>query len=283
MSFTDEIKEEVLSVWQKRPCCRYSETCGMVLFLQQDDKIVYKTKDYHSARHLRKLLKKTADIDVEPIQIGAKYVIEFEKNKLDFPDEINSDIFKCDGCIAAFLRGVFLVSGSCSNPEKEYDLTFTFGDEKLSYQLCRLLENCGFAANTRDKKLKSGVKYIVYIKKSRCIEDFLTLIGAQNSTLKLMQYKVIKDVRNSVNRKTNFEAANIIKSSASAAVQLEAINKINVKCGINMLPDELRELAQIRLDNPDLSLTEIGKICGLSRSGVHHRLQKIIKFSEDLK
>lgn len=283
MSFTDEIKNEVLSVWQKRPCCALSETYGMVLFLRQNKKIVYRTKDYHCARHLRKLLKKTADIDVEINEVGSRYLVEFDRKELDLPTEISNDIFKCESCVSAFFRGAFLVSGSCSNPEKEYNLTFTVNDEKLSYQLCRLLEKCGFAANTRDKTLKSGVKYIVYMKKSRCIEDFLTLIGAQNSTLKIMQYKVMKDVRNGVNRRTNFEAANIIKSSASAAVQLEAIKIINEKSDINLLPEELREVAQVRLDNPDLPLTEIGKICGLSRSGVHHRLQKIIKFSETLK
>ena len=131
--------------------------------------------------------------------------------------------------------------------------------------------------------MKSGNKYVVYIKKRRCIEDFLTLIGAQNSTLKIMQCNVMKDVRNNVNRKTNFEAANIIKSSASAAIQLEAIKKINESSDINLLPDELREVAIARLNNPELPLSEIGKLCGLSRSGVHHRLQKLIKISENMK
>ena len=283
MSFTDEIKNEILSVWQKRPCCALSEAYGMVLILRQDGEIIYRTNNLHCARHLRKLLKKTAGIDVEISEIGAKYLIETSAEKLKIPSKISDDIFKCDGCVSAFFRGAFLACGNCSTPEKEYNLSFALNDELMAHELCELLKKCEFAASIRIKAMKSGNKYVVYIKKRRCIEDFLTLIGAQNSTLKIMQCNVMKDVRNNVNRKTNFEAANIIKSSASAAIQLEAIKKINESSDINLLPDELREVAIARLNNPELPLSEIGKLCGLSRSGVHHRLQKLIKISENMK
>ena len=112
----------------------------------------------------------------------------------------------------------------------------------------------------------------------------VTNIGAGNAAMELMQVKMLKEVRNNVNRKTNFETANIDKTASAAAAQMMAIEKISAVSGISSLPEELRELAQLRYQNPEMSLRELGESLSrpLSRSGVHHRLQRIVDLAEEL-
>ena len=126
--------------------------------------------------------------------------------------------------------------------------------------------------------------YIVYLKGSEEIQDMLTLMGAPMSALNIIQNKMVKSVRNRVNRKINSETANLNKTAAASARQLRAIELIRDKRGLNSLPDELRELAQLRLDNPEFNLRELGEALSepISRSGVNHRLQKLLSIAEEL-
>lgn len=282
MSFSDRIKEEILSIRPKKSCCRACELCGMILFVMKTDgKCI--CRNVEIAKHLRSLVKKVFDYSAEIEQNGAKHCVAMPDDitsKCDF-SEIDRTQFICEGCVGSFLRGVFLVVGSCSDPKSEYNLSFNISDERLSYELCKLMIDSGFDAKTRENVRGNTKRYIVYIKKSGDIEDFLTLIGAQTATLELMELKVEKDVRGKINRTTNFETANIKKSSVSCAVQLEAINKLEACGKLRLLDDDLLELALARRDNIDMSLTELGEMFGLSRSGIHHRLQKIIDAAKD--
>lgn len=282
MSFTDRIKEEILSVRPKKSCCRACELCGMILFIiRRDGK--YISRNAEIIKHFRSLVKKVYDFSAEIEQNGAKYCVDLPDeiiHKYDF-SEIDHAQFVCESCVGSFLRGVFLAVGSCSDPKSEYNLSFNISDERLSYLLCKLMIDSGFDAKTRENVRGSTKRYIVYIKKSADIEDFLTLIGAQTATLDLMELKVEKDVRGKINRTTNFETANIKKSSVSCALQLEAINKLEACGKLRLLDDDLVELALARRDNIDMSLTELGEMFGLSRSGIHHRLQKIIDAAKD--
>lgn len=123
---------------------------------------------------------------------------------------------------------------------------------------------------------------MVYSKGMEQVTDVLTYLGAQSAAMELMQVKMLKEVRNQVNRRTNFETANLGKTATAAARQLLAIQKIVASTGLGELPEDLRELAELRLQNPDMSLRELGETLSppLSRSGVNHRLQRLVELAE---
>lgn len=126
--------------------------------------------------------------------------------------------------------------------------------------------------------------FVVYLKGSEQIADLLTYLGAQQASMELIQVKMLKEVRNYVNRTTNFTTANIGKTASAAAQHIRAIQKIERKMGLEGLPEDLRELAQLRLDNPEMSLRELGESLSepISRSGVNHRLRRILEIAEDI-
>ena len=160
-------------------------------------------------------------------------------------------------------------------------MEFTVPEEGIASQLSTLLGDIGVTAKT---VLRRG-QHIVYIKGSESIEDTLTFIGAQQCTLELMNVKIYKDVRNKANRIANCDAANIDKVVDAAMKQIEDITYIEKTKGLDYLSDELRELAELRLDNVDMSLKEIGDslTVPISRSGVNHRFRKIAKIAEELR
>ena len=121
---------------------------------------------------------------------------------------------------------------------------------------------------------------VVYLKESERIADLLTVIGAGNASMELMQAKMFKEVRNYVNRKTNFETANFGKTVSAAIRQTEAIEKVIAMHGMEALPEDLREIARLRLENPEISLRELAERLGMSRSGVNHRLRRILEIAE---
>ena len=171
---------------------------------------------------------------------------------------LSDELLLGEGCTAAFLQGLFLAYGSMTNPEKEYHLEI----------------------NARRKGCE-----ILYLKESEQIEDFLTLTGAGVSSMKLMEIKVVKTVRNHVNRTTNCETANLNKTVSAAAAQMQDIRFIRDTVGLSYLDEDLRELAQLRLDNESLSLLELAEMLShpISRSGVNHRLKRICETAENLR
>ncbi len=183
--------------------------------------------------------------------------------------------------ISFFVSGAFLVCGSVNDPLKEYHLEFVTSSKVSSEQLCRILNENGIMAKTAERK-KS---FIVYIKESENIEDMLTYMGAPKSSLELMNVKILKDVRNKINRAVNCDNANIEKTLKASEKQVESIELIDEKMGIDNLPEELRDIAILRLENPDWNLKELAEGLNppISRSGANHRLARIIKIAEGLK
>ncbi|MDR0314843.1 MAG: DNA-binding protein WhiA [Oscillospiraceae bacterium] len=183
-------------------------------------------------------------------------------------------------CFGSFLRGAFLACGTISEPTKDYHLEFVVNHYNLSRDLIKLLEEMDLPPKFVVRK----GNYVIYFKDSEVIEDVLTYMGATSAALKLMDIKIYKDVRNKVNRKTNFENANLSKTIDAAITQIEAIEKIQSEKGLSHLPAELMELAQLRADNPEMSLKELGEQLSypISRSGVNHRLKKIIQIANDI-
>ena len=157
--------------------------------------------------------------------------------------------------MAALLRGAFLACGTLTDPEKDYHLEFVVPYRYISRDLAKLLHEWNLAP----KQLERKGSHVVYCKDSERIEEILTLMGAQNAALELMGIKMYKDMRNNINRKINFETANISRTANAAAEQVYAIETILEHAGLESLPEELKEIALLRLENPEMSLRELGR------------------------
>lgn len=183
--------------------------------------------------------------------------------------------------IPVFLSGAFLAAGTVSDPKKEYRLDFSIATKQLCEDLNQLLTELTAVPKMTTRRND----YLLYYKESENIEDLLTYIGASKASLNLMEVKIVKELRNKVNRETNCVTANISKTIDAAMDQIQHIKLIKSTCGIQSLPEDLQEIAVLRLENPDLSLRELGKMlsCPISRSGVNHRLKRIADFAEQLR
>lgn len=191
-----------------------------------------------------------------------------------YPEGVTYDLLGGDDGAAAFLGGVFLACGTLSDPEMKYHIEFSIPREGLTEMLMELLQEIGF----RPLQSRRRGQTIIYINESEQIEDLLTYIDCPLLSMEMMNAKIIKERRNAANRASNCDAANMDKVADAAQQQIEAINLV----GIDSLPEELRALAQLRLDNPYDSLRELGEKLSppLSRSGVNHRLEKIFALAE---
>lgn len=207
-------------------------------------------------------------------RICQTYHIHPERREIRLSNLVNNSL-------SAFLAGVFFGCGSMINPNKEYHLEFNTPSQLLCSDLKKLLIGIG----VNGKSILRKNMYVLYVKDSEHIEDTLTYMGAQQCTITLMNIKIRKDMRNKANRVRNCDEANINKVVNAAMRQTEDIQWI-VKCGkLETLSPELRELAQLRLENPELSLKELGELLSvpIGRSGVNHRFQKIASIAKELK
>ncbi len=212
-----------------------------------------------------------------------KILEEFGHTAEEINLKVNRDNLKNNTDIKAFLRGAFISCGTITDPQNGYHLEFSVPFMNLSkslYELLNSLKDIEVAFKTTTRKRN----FIIYIKNSSDITDFLTYIGAPLNAMEMIQVKMVKEVRNYVNRTTNFETANISKTAAASALQIEAINKIKEKGMFNRLDDDLKELAQLRLKNPEMSLRELGENLSLplTRSGVNHKIKKILNIYKDI-
>lgn len=298
MSFSADVKKEICAVTETtEDCCQIAECYGALIMGKSFSprSIKFSTEYEFVARHVCDLLTEV---------IGAK-LCEVEQNKSKFqfeitdpkdikevfyffghePNQVNLRINRAniidECCFSAFMRGVFLACGTVTDPNRNYHLEYIVPFLKLSQDLYKIISDVDIQAKTVVRK----GSHVIYIKDSENIEDMLTFIGAQISSLEIMSIKVEKDVRNRVNRKINFEYANIERSIKAGLAQVEAIELIIERQGIDTLPEEYKELAQLRLENPDMSLKQLGEELStpLSRSGVKHRLDKIIEIADKLK
>ena len=195
--------------------------------------------------------------------------------------DVNSSMKQEEQIARLSIREAFIQSGFINDPNKEYHLEILFRTKKKAEELRILLENFNINAGTT----KKGSGYITYMKDGEDIVNFLALIGANNGVLRFEEARVFKDARNNVNRIVNCETANLNKTLEASSNQIESIRYLKQHRKYNTLPENLKEIAEIRLKNPDLSYEEIGKLLKkpLSKSGVSHRLSKIISIVKDLK
>ena len=180
-----------------------------------------------------------------------------------------------------YLAGVFLVCGSITDPNKDYRLEFVISTQESFSFLNEIFESLSIQPSITERQ----GNLILYFKDSEKIEDLLTIMGAAKSSLMIMNVKIYKDIRNKVNRLTNCETANISKTVSAAATVIEDIKYIIEKKGLEFIPEELRETARIRLENPEISLREMLDLMDgtISRSGINHRLKKLSVIAEQIK
>lgn len=304
MSFSRDVKTELVAYsaaaresGEMKPCCRQTETYALFLFcrafglqemgIKTEHKAIadaYRNAVREMTGH-RPALERTAGgkyrISVEDPVDRQAVLSEFGYSGNEVNRRLSRHILQDEGCFAALLRGAFLTAGTITDPEKDYHLEYVLSTKSLCTDFMELMHESGLSP----KYVQRGGLHVIYFKDSESVEDLLTLMGATESTLELMGTKMYKDMRNRVNRRMNFENANSTRTFDAAYRQIEAIRYIEKRRGLESLPPELRELAKLRLDNADYSLKELGENLSepISRSGVNHRLQKIIEFADDLK
>ncbi len=184
-------------------------------------------------------------------------------------------------CKRAYIRGAFLGGGSVSDPEKIYHLEIVTHSDSYANSLCSLINEFGLNAKTIERKNN----YVVYLKEGEHIVNLLNIIGAHSALLDLENIRIYKDMRNNINRIVNCETANLSKTINAAVRQIENIRYIEDSYGLSNLSPSLREVAELRLNNPDASLRELGEMLNppIGKSGVNHRLRKLDKIAEELK
>ncbi len=196
-------------------------------------------------------------------------------------NKVPSMVRESDEMRRSYLRAAFLAVGSITNPERGYHLEMLFESEFEANEVKELMNVYGLGA----KYVRRKENYITYLKGAEAISDFLTVIGAMRAVLSFENIRVVKDVRNNANRRTNCETANIQKTVDASTRQVADIEYIDERLGLENLQGDLRELALLRLDNRDASLAELGRLMSpeLGKSGVNHRLKKLAELAENLR
>lgn len=295
MSFSSSVKNELGSIEILSSCCLHAQVYGLVLFAHfSPADISITTENSDTARVFSEGLTELCGTQPELLSSESKkitYSVEKPADRVKVYDafghspkeislRINRSNITDDCCASAFVRGVFMACGTVTDPNKNYHLEFVVPHKRLCTDLITLLEEF----ELRPKYVVRKGYHIVYFKDSESIEDLLTFMGATVSSLEVMGVKMQKDVINRVNRMINSEMSNLSKTIDAASKQIAAIELIESTCGIDSLPENLREIAQLRLENPETSLKELGTMLEtpISRSGVNHRLEKILSIAADI-
>lgn len=303
MSFASDVKDEIIEKSElarlcggMKECCIHAEMYGLFLFCRDfsANRICIKTE--HSgvaslyAGFVQKILGRKPKIEKSSagnIRVSVrgeadrqKILETFGHTGSEITRRLNRANLEFECCIPALIRGAFLSCGTITNPEKDYHLEFVISHKVLCDNLKKLMNEVDIYPKYVVRK---GV-HVLYFKDSEKVEDLLTYMGAPDSSLEIMGTKMYKDMRNKVNRKMNFENANSSRAFDAAYRQIEAIRFIEKEKGLGYLSNDLIELAKLRLMNEDYSLKELGDELTepISKSGVNHRLKRILKTAEDL-
>lgn len=289
MSFSGEVKKELAKRMNPARHCQIAELAALMNFCGAYGRsggesggkagftLGFQTENEAVARKGFTLLKKTYNIDTDRILDEEELQGLF--TKLGSPEEpVSPLLIKNSCCRRAFLRGAFLAIGSMSDPTKGYHLEFDCTDERKARQLQEAIRSFDI-----ESKIILRKKYhVVYLKEGSGIVDLLNVCEAPVSLMNLENMRILKEMRNSVNRRVNCETANIAKTVTAAARQVEDIEFLRIHYGFQNLPEPLRRMAEMRLEYPDAPLKELGERFDppLGKSGVNHRLRRLSELAE---
>lgn len=289
MSFSSDLKEELskISNLNKKNEVKY-ELIGYLISKNATivkNNIRYATESEYNINRFAKLLK-NLNLDYNIGFDGKSFIITLKvKDIIDQIEIQNSEIIINNYDITenekrAVIRGSFLGSGSMNNPDRTYHLEINLSNQKNLYYLFDILKEM----NIECKKLEQNDKYSIYLKDGEDIFNFIALLGANSSALKYEDIRVQKQMRGKVNRIVNCQTANLNKTINASVEQIEAIRKLQTNNKFNKLDENLKEIALLRLEYPDMPLVELGKKLKepLGKSGVNYRLKKIIQIAEEL-
>ena len=289
MSFSSNVKEELEKVIPNSRHCQVAELAAMIHFGCKirlsngyPEEITIVSENSSVSRKYFTLLKKTFMINgITEKVLQAVKILDESGHLHSLSEEINPVLLKNSCCRRAFLRGAFLCFGSMSDPNKGYHLEFVCEYEAWAEQIRQVVASFDIEARIiRRKKY-----YVVYLKEGAGIVDLLNVIGAHRCLMELENLRVEKEVRNSINRQVNCEAANITKTVNAANKQIEDIKLLQKHYGLSNLPENLRQMAEIRLEHPESSLQELGGFLNppVGKSGVNHRLRKLSEMAEKIR
>ncbi len=294
MSFCSELKTE-LSAIRPSNCCKTSLAYGFLLFSRSFSikKISMQTENENTARLYTSLIEDIYGVEVTlKAAVGDKKYhtacVQDESDRLrvlasvDFgvyEGKINKEAFRRDCCAAAFIRGAFLACGHISDPNVSYRVDFPVKELRLAEEFKALLAEHYINANISTR----GKGYVVYIKRSEMITNLLTVMGASARSLELIETTIIKSVKNNMNRARNCDSANISKTVEASIKQRTAIQYLKNRGLLGGLPEELQYAAELRLQNPDMTLKELCKKSSqpITASGLNHRFKKLIEIYND--
>ena len=281
MSFSKNVKEELFSLIPKSRHCMVAELAGIFLMQGLDE---FKTiSDDALSRKVFTLLYKTLNIGKGVTLLSVEDYKDIRQMlKLSEGDtQIDEIVLQQTCCKRSFIRGVFLAAGSLSDPNKGYHFEIVCATKEQGTQVAKVMNTFDVGA----KMVTRNGKYVVYLKEGAQIVEILRVMEAAHSVMELENIRVVKEVRGTINRKVNCETANISKTVNTAVRQIEDIKLIDEKLGLDNLPTQLQDIAQVRLDYPDLPLGSLGQYLDppIGKSGVNHRLKKLAKIAEELR
>lgn len=307
MSYASEVKKELTTLEvhfgnAKAELMALIRMNGSLSIRNHQFELSVQTENPATARRIYTLLKKFYDVESELIvrrKMKLKknnfYIVKLKNGTMEILEDlailddfqiqetVAMDFLDDDAKVRSYLRGAFLATGSVNNPEtSRYHLEIYSLYEDHNKTICEMMNRYGLNARTTERR--SG--YITYLKEAEKIADFLSLIGATNAMLKFEDIRIVRDMRNSVNRIVNCETANLNKIADASKKQVENIQLIDEKIGLDKLPAKLQEVAIVRINHPEESLKNLGELVPggpISKSGINHRLRKLNEIATKIK
>ena len=299
VSFSAGAKAEICKAFPQKNCCALAQFFGTLLFCNsfgaEGIRIITESREF--AQMLPKLLRKAFSMQFDAVpEVDSVGKMSFQINEpgkiarimtaFGFSPEdtlalhVNLPVVEEDCCKAAFLRGAFLAGGSVTDPGKGYHLEITTTHGSVSRESYALVEEC---MAFYPKAARRGGGYILYLKQSEQISDFLTFLGAPVSAMGIMEARLEKELNNKVNRRCNCDEANTSKVVEAAQEQLAAIRTLKEQGKLEHLPLKLQQAAQAREDNPSASLTELAAMMEppITKPAMNHRLKKLVAMTKE--
>ncbi len=296
MSFSNDVKNELSRIETNDSCCDKAELLGLlrmsgaIIIRGSNVGIHFSTENAALARRVLQLLKSNYQVQTEVVitrsrrlKKNNRYQVRVipapqvskaltELQLLSVESDLKNPLLNNHCCKRTFLRGAFLGGGSISRPSSDYHLEMVTGNEDFAHSIIKVMHSFSLKAKLTDRKND----FIVYLKDGESITKFLSVIGAHNSMMDFENVRIVKEMRNNVNRVVNCETANLNKVVKAAVRQINCIKYIEQHLGLNQLPQALQDTARLRLEYPDASLNELVEYSGgIGKSSINHRLKKL--------